>query len=97
MELKRPKSERGNNKKRLQTNPDSDKVIRRPGMMDFIPWAEYTGCCKPGEYDAELKAMVKIHYADPPELPKKRAKTVYTVTLPSTKFIKGKRVHPKRN
>ena len=68
VELKRPKSERGKNTKRLQTNPDSDKVIRRPGMMDYIPWAEYTGCCKPGEYDAELKAMVKIHYADPPDI-----------------------------
>jgi hypothetical protein len=34
-------------------NDDRAKIIRRPGQYDTIRWADYTGCCKPGEYDAD--------------------------------------------
>jgi hypothetical protein len=40
-------------------NPKS-KIIRQPGEYDKISWHDYTGCCKPGEYDAELDAFVEI-------------------------------------
>jgi hypothetical protein len=39
---------------------DSSKIIRVPGEYDKISWQDYTGCCKPGEYDAELDAFVQI-------------------------------------
>jgi len=39
---------------------DNSKIIRRPGDYDKISWADYSGCCKPGEYDADLDAFVEI-------------------------------------
>jgi hypothetical protein len=39
---------------------DPSKIIRRPGEYDKISWEDYTGCCKPGEYDADLDAFVEI-------------------------------------
>jgi hypothetical protein len=42
------------------TNEDKSKIIRQPGEYDKIIWSDYTGCCKPGEYDAELDAFVEI-------------------------------------
>jgi hypothetical protein len=69
-------------KNKLQKQTGSDKVIRRKGIMNYVLWDDYTGCCKPGEYDAELDAVVMIHYADSPALPKKGAKTAFTVSLP---------------
>ncbi len=48
---------------RLQDNSDAEKIIRRPGESPFIAWTDYNGCCKPGEYDAELDAFVEINHA----------------------------------
>jgi hypothetical protein len=48
---------------RISANTDVDKIIRLPGEYPFIPWTDYTGCCKPGEYDAELDAFVEINHA----------------------------------
>jgi hypothetical protein len=49
---------------RPTTNPDVSHIVRlhsvgKPGH-DYIMWADYTGCCKPGEYDAELDGFVEI-------------------------------------
>jgi hypothetical protein len=44
-------------------NSDADKIIRLPGEAPFIAWPDYNGCCKPGEYDAELDAFVEINHA----------------------------------
>jgi hypothetical protein len=42
------------------THDDKSKIRKRPGEYDKISWPDYTGCCKPGEYDAELDAFVEI-------------------------------------
>jgi len=42
------------------TNDDKSKIIQTAGEYDKISWSDYTGCCKPGEYDAELDAFVEI-------------------------------------
>ena len=43
-----------------QVKDDAKKVIKRNGTYDIILWNDYHGCCKPGEYDPELQAVVKI-------------------------------------
>ena len=44
-------------------NLDVDKIIHQPGESKVIRWGNYNGCCKPGEYDAELDAFVEILHA----------------------------------
>ncbi len=43
-------------------NPDIAKIVRVPEQSgyDYILWADYTGCCTPGEYDVDLDAFVTI-------------------------------------
>jgi hypothetical protein len=53
----------GSDVEKGRVNADVEKIIRRPGQYDFIRWADYTGICKPGEYDAELDAFVEIYHA----------------------------------
>jgi hypothetical protein len=63
---------------------DFDRIIRRPGEHPFIPWNEYDGCCREGEYDLELDAFVKHHYRTEPIVRKKKMETKFTVTLMMT-------------
>ena len=74
--------------KRLPYNEidDAVKVICRQGEHPFIPWNEYTGCCKPGEYDCELGVFIKHHYRDEridplPDSINPLPETNFTVTL----------------
>jgi hypothetical protein len=60
---------------------DFDRIIRIPGEHPFIPWNEYDGCCKEGEYDLELDAFVRHHYRTEPIVRKKNMETQFTVTL----------------
>ena len=65
---------------------DADKIICRPGEHPFVPWNEYTGCCKPGEYDCELDAFIMHHFRDErinplPDSKKPKPETNFTVTL----------------
>ena len=41
-------------------NADLAKVVHceGPGKYNYILWQDYSGCCKPGEFDDELGAMV---------------------------------------
>ena len=48
---------------RTSAETDADKVVRLPGEAPFIAWTDYTGCCKPGEFDAELDAFIEINRA----------------------------------
>ena len=61
-----------------------DRVIDRPGEHPFIPWNEYDGCCREGEYDLELDAFVKHHFRSEkyePIVRKRKVETKFTVTL----------------
>ena len=63
---------------------DCDRIIRRPGEHPFIPWNEYEGCCREGEYDLDLDAFVRHHYRTEPIVRKKKVVTQFTVTLMMT-------------
>ena len=62
---------------------DADKIICIPGEHPFIPWNEYTGCCKPGEYDCEYDAFIEHHFRDERihPLPDTKPDTKFIVTL----------------
>jgi hypothetical protein len=62
---------------------DFDRIISRPGEHPFIPWNEYDGCCREGEYDLELDAFVRHHYRHhtEPIVRRKKVDTQFTVTL----------------
>jgi hypothetical protein len=57
--------ENANVDKITQKNADIDKIVHQPGECKVIRWGDYTGYCKPGEYDPELDAFVEILHAQP--------------------------------